>query len=293
MGLKLPKRAQRILLGTFLSVSVLVMTACSAEGKNELQRLAMPAPATKEAQYLYTLWNWTWVAVGAVGLLVWGLIIYSIIRYRRRSDDEVPVQMRYHLPIEILYTVAPVVIVIAFFFFTVQAQNGMLVQGDRADAVKEAEITVVGQQWSWTFNYENVKALDGETVHEGGTAAEWPTLWMVKDQPTKITLRSPDVIHSFWVPAFGIKMDIIPARNTENNFILTPDRVGEFDGVCAEFCGVYHSRMRYNVKVTTQEEFDAHMRELQAQGNTGKAYGSDFVNQVPGLKTNDSSGGDK
>ena len=92
-----------------------------------------------------------WLAAILVGVLVWGLICYAAIHFRRRSDDEIPVQTRYNLPIEILYTVAPVMMVLVFFFFTVKTQNDVLRRPTRSP---DHTVTVVGQQWSWTFNYD-------------------------------------------------------------------------------------------------------------------------------------------
>ena len=264
----LRKRLRRATLGTVLGVAVLALSGCSAEGKNQFERLAMPAPRTVEAQSIYDLWHWAWLAAIIVGVLVWGLIGWAVIRYWRRSEAEVPVQTRYNLPIEILYTVAPVVIVIVFFFYTLKVQDDVLPadQGTPAHTIE-----VVGQQWSWTFNYVKDDAINGATVHEGGTTADAPTLWLPVDQKIRFNLYSPDVIHSFWVPSFLFKMDVIPGR--DNNFSLTPDRVGTYAGKCAELCGVYHSRMLFNVKVVSEDGYAAHLADLQKQGNTGLAEG--------------------
>jgi len=242
----------------------------------------MPAPRTVEAQSIYDLWHWAWLAAIIVGVLVWGLIFWAVIRYWRRSETEVPVQTRYNLPIEILYTVAPVVVVIVFFFYTLKVQDDVLPadQGTPAHT-----INVVGQQWSWTFNYVKDDAINGATVHEGGTTADAPTLWLPVDQKIRFNLSSPDVVHSFWVPSFLFKMDVVPGRH--NNFSLTPDRVGTYVGKCAELCGVYHSRMLFNVKVVTEDRYAAHLAALQKLGNTGLAEGGSQVNEQPGLKSED------
>jgi cytochrome c oxidase subunit 2 len=242
----------------------------------------MPAPRSVEAQSIYDLWHWAWLAAIVVGVLVWGLMGWAVIRYWRRSETEVPVQTRYNLPIEILYTVAPVVIVIVFFFYTLKVQDDVLPadQGTPAHT-----IDVVGQQWSWTFNYVKDDAINGATVHEGGTTADAPTLWLPVDQKIRFNLDSPDVIHSFWVPAFLFKMDVVPGR--DNNFSLTPDRVGTYAGKCAELCGVYHSRMLFNVKVVSEDRYAAHLADLQRLGNTGLAKGGSQVTEQPGLESED------
>ena len=104
---------------------------------------------------------------------MWGLIAYAVIKFRRRSDDEIPVQTRYNLPMEILYTVAPVVMVLVFFNFIINTQDEVQAAAGEPDHT----VKVVGQQWSWTFNYVEDDALDGQTtVYEAGTPADPPTL---------------------------------------------------------------------------------------------------------------------
>ncbi|MGH3369478.1 MAG: cytochrome c oxidase subunit II transmembrane domain-containing protein, partial [Nocardioidaceae bacterium] len=156
MGLQLPKRGQqmRARTGTLAmgAVGLLLLGACSSEDQDQIRRLAMPEPATDRAPFIDELWRWSWLAAILVGILVWGLILFAVFKYRRRSDDEVPVQTRYNLPIEILYTIAPVVMVLVFFFFTVQTQNEIFAAASESGEA-DHEISVVGQQWSWTFNY--------------------------------------------------------------------------------------------------------------------------------------------
>jgi cytochrome c oxidase subunit 2 len=184
--------------------------------------------------------------------------------------------------------------VIVFFYFTVDTQNKVV----HDDKSPDETITVVGQQWSWTFNYnlgydtksENYEAVDGkDVVHEGGTTAYRPTLWLVEDKSVTINLASPDVIHSFWVPVFLFKMDVVPGR--QNRFTITPTREGTFEGKCAELCGVYHSRMLFNVKVVDESTYDAHLETLAEQGNTGPALGASQDRETPGLNSEDSTGG--
>jgi cytochrome c oxidase subunit 2 len=191
VGLQLPKRARRFGLFTVLAVTALSVSGCNADEYN-VSRIAMPVPATDRAPHTYHLWQGAWLAAILVGILVWGLIGYAAVKFRRRSDDEVPVQVRYNLPIEILYTVAPIVMVIVFFFFTVQTQNAVLA------SVKKPQhtIDVVGQQWSWTFNYVKDDALDGSTtVFDAGTPAYQPTLVLPVNETVRVNLTSPDVIH--------------------------------------------------------------------------------------------------
>jgi len=254
-----------------VATGFVALSACSAEDQDQIARLAMPEPATDRAPLVDELWRWSWLAAIIVGVLVWGLILYAVFKYRRRSDDEIPVQTRYNLPIEILYTVAPVVIVLVFFYFTVQTQNGVLAEASETGE-SDHTITVVGQKWSWTFNYMEEDAVGGQTVYTAGTPAELPTLVLPVDETVDVELRSPDVIHSFWVPSFLFKMDVVPGR--ENSFSFTPTREGTFAGKCAELCGTYHSRMLFNVEVVSAEEYDAYLQDLEEQGNVGLVLGN-------------------
>jgi cytochrome c oxidase subunit 2 len=270
-----------------LSVSTLLLGACSSEDKAQIRRLAQPQGVTDRTGVMHSLWMWGWLAAILTGILVWGLILYACFKFYRRSDDEIPVQTRYNLPIEILYTVAPVVMVVVFFFFTVQAQDKVLADVPHPDHT----VDVVGQQWSWTFNYVKDSALDGKTsVYESGTTAYRPTLVLPVNESVRFNLSSPDVIHSFWVPAFLMKMDVVPGR--PNHFELTPTRVGSYVGRCAELCGTYHSRMLFNVKVVSASDYAKYLQALKSKGQTGLALGGSNANTQAGLNTGQNGAGE-
>jgi len=94
-----------------------------------------------------------------------------------------------------------------------------------------------------------------------------PTLYLPVDESVTFKLQSPDVIHSFWIPAFLMKMDVFPDRM--NQFQVTPNKVGEYAGRCAELCGVDHARMLFRVKVVPRAEFEQHIASLRAKGQVG------------------------
>lgn len=292
MGLELPKRARTLVFVVVGLFSLFLLGGCSSETAGQWKRVAMPIPATEEAPHTLHLWQWVWLTAMIVGCIVWGLIFYASFRFRRRSEDDVPVQTRYNLPIEMFYTMAPIIMVIVLFFFTVKTQNEVFHQFEHPDRT----ITVVGQQWSWTFNY-NLSYNDntdkfvptGPVRYDVGTTAHRPTLWLVKGERTEFHLYSPDVIHSFWVPNFLFKLDVVPGR--DNKFGVTPTRLGTFDGRCAELCGLYHSQMLFDVKVVTKDQFDAHLDQLAKEGNTGPALGGSFVRKQPGLEPTSAQNG--
>jgi cytochrome c oxidase subunit 2 len=255
-------------------VGVLLLVSGCADD-NAAGRLAMPEPASEQGEHILSLWQGAWIAALATGVVVWGLIFYVVIRYRRRHDAEIPVQTRYNLPLEIFYTIAPVVMVIVFFSNTVRTQNIVLEDSEPPDNI----IEVTGQQWSWTFNYglgEMDASADDDRfddvfafqsyVHDGGTGAYIPELYLPVNESTRFNLHSPDVVHDFGIPSFLMRMDVVPGR--VNHYEITPTREGVFRGRCYELCGVYHSRMLFEVHVVSREEYDQHLQDLEDAGQT-------------------------
>ncbi len=281
-----------------LTAGVVLATAsgCSYTWE-DFPRLGMPTPVTEEAPIILSLWQGSWAAALVTGVLVWGLILWSVFFHRRsRTKVEVPPQTRYNMPIEALYTVVPLIIVSVLFYFTARDESKLLALEKKPTHT----INVVGFQWSWGFNYvENVdgdaatgvkppKELDAipnryteefpegaEGVYAVGTPGErnpqngnpGPTLWLPKGEKVRFVLTSRDVIHSFWVVPFLMKLDVIPGHT--NAFEVTPTREGTFRGKCAELCGVDHSRMLFNVKVVSPERYQQHLKELAEKGQTG------------------------
>ncbi len=260
-----------------IAIAVAVLSGCSPVDKTDVQRLALPVAGSDRSQGMWNLWLGAWIAVLATFVLVFGLMVWSMIRYRRRSDDEVPDQVRYNLPIEALYTIAPVIIVAVFFFHTVTSQNDMLKKVKNPDHT----ITVVGSKWQWAFDYMKEPASGGNSVFDSGTPEEPANLYLAVDESVRFNLKSPDVIHSFWIPEFYFKLDVVPGK--VNSFDMTPTREGTFTGRCAELCGLYHSRMLFKVHVVSRAEYDAHMAELKAAGNVGAPVGAKEADVIAGL----------
>jgi len=260
-----------------LVVAAAALSGCSPVGDTDLERLALPVAGSDRSQAMWNLWLGAWIAVLVVFLIVFGLIVFSMIRYRRRSEDEVPVQIRYNLPIEALYTFAPVIIVAIFFFHTVSSQNEMLDEVENPDHTVE----VIGSKWQWGFNYLDEDATAGTAVFDAGTPEDPTELWLPVDESVRFNLKSPDVVHSFWIPEFYFKLDVVPGKT--NSFDMTPTREGEFTGRCAELCGLYHTRMIFKVHVVSRAEYDAHLKELQASGATGRPKGAQEADTIAGL----------
>ncbi len=213
-----------------------------------------------------------------VGVITWGLMIWCIIAYRRRKNTVgFPRQISYNLPLEIFYVVIPLFMVMVFFYFTDKDTAAI----DARDAAPAVTIDVRGKQWSWDFNYVSRPDISGndiqESVYEGGTQIHLdgspvdqntlPTLYLPVNKSVELQLNSRDVIHSFWVPAFLKKLDVIPGKT--NYMTLTPTAIGTYDGKCAELCGEYHSEMLFRVKVVSEADFQKHLTDLKTAGFIG------------------------
>ncbi len=258
----------RVGIASIAAAGMLLLSGCSV---NEAFFFDMPEAASAEAAIIQNLWNGSWIAAWGVGILTWGLMIWALVAYRRRRINEVPEQTKYNIPLEILYTVVPLIMVLGLFWFTARDQSEILT----LDNDQSQTVNVVGFRWSWAFNYldEDVYAIgmpaDSQIISEDPAIAETQisTLVLPVDEKVRFELTSPDVIHSFWVPQFLFKMDVIPGKT--NAFELTPDKIGTFSGKCAELCGAYHSQMLFNVKVVERAEFDDYIAGLRAAGQTG------------------------
>ena len=141
---------------TLSMLGLLFLTGCSAETVAQIKRLGFPPPASDRSKPILDLWIGTWIAAFAVGFIVWGLILWAANRYKTRHA-KMPRQNRYNLPMEIFYTIAPFIIIAVLFYYTVLAQNAVTAK----EPNPEVTIDVVGQKWSWTFNY---KAADNPAV---------------------------------------------------------------------------------------------------------------------------------
>ena len=231
------------------------LTGCSVPN-NELFRFGWPEGITDQATKMRELWTGSVIAALIVGVLVWGLILYSVVAHRKRSD-ELPRQTAYNLPLEIAYTIAPFLIIAALFFFTVVTQNEVQERSDDPDET----IAVNAFKWNWQFVYPETTGTDGEPVNTIGSSTEIPILVLPTDRTIRFEVASADVIHSFWVPEFLFKLDVIPGNENgrDNVFEVTVREEGAYVGRCAELCGTYHAFMNFEVRSVSSEDYDAYI----------------------------------
>ena len=208
------------------------------------------------------------MAAIVVGVIVGALILWAVFRYRRRSDD-MPRQFQYHIPLEITYTVIPVIIVLILFGFTFVTENS--IGALPANGSQPAErVTVTAFQWGWKFEYSNhhsyvlgVQRQDPDPVGLNGktcpqSAADpndclGPVLVLPANQATEISLVSRDVIHGFYIPAFNFNRYAQPG--IRNAFVFTPTHTGVYRAQCNQLCGLYHSQMYFHVVVLPPAQF--------------------------------------
>ncbi len=220
--------------------------------------LLPPEPKTVAGESVFNLYLITLVLAAIVFVGVEGFIIYAVFRYRRRpGDDVLPEQHHGNNLIEIIWTAIPTVIVLTLFTFSMLslAEVEARVEGDEG-----VNIQVEGFQWSWRFIYEDPE------VSITGTAAEPPVLVVPVGEPVVLTLTTVDVNHSFYVPDFLIKRDLIDfgPQRPDNELRFTVQEAGTYAGQCAEFCGTSHADMTFVVDAMERADYDAHLAERAA-----------------------------
>lgn len=220
------------------------LTSCSTFG--------VPEGATEQGGAVADLWRVFAIAAVAVGAIVTGLILWSVIRYRRRDTGR-PAEFRENLPIEILYTAIPVLIVTTLFAVTFRVESRV----ERPSARPAATIRVTAFDWSWRFDY-------GGGAVVVGTPDDPPQMVVPAGQPVRIVLSSTDVIHSFYVPQFLFKRDATPGLVQRFDFLVEEE--GVYRGQCAEFCGLDHARMTFTVRAVSPAEFATWIERTRSAG---------------------------
>jgi cytochrome c oxidase subunit II len=247
-------RAIRLAGLTITGAAVLVvLTGCSVEGiGNAFGHFGWPSRGISlQAHRMYDLWIAASIAALVVGCFVWGLIFWCIIRYRKRGD-ELPVQTRFNMPMETLYTATPVLVVCVLFFYTAIVQTDV----DKLKRNPDQVVEVVAFKWNWQFNYRDGVGAQANTVASTlGSSDVIPLLVLPTGRRIRIEETSRDVIHSFWVPELLFKRDVFPG-SIRNQFEVTLDREGRYVGRCAELCGTYHAFMQFELVVVSPQRFD-------------------------------------
>jgi cytochrome c oxidase subunit 2 len=181
----------------------------------------------------------------AIFLLVEGLLLYMVFRYRKRDSQELPVQTHGNDRLEMVWTVIPALIVTGMFIVSMNVLNSVQARSDEPGVV----VDVTAFQWQWTFDYPE------HGLSYTGAGKDGPEMVVPVGQPVQVNLQASDVIHSFYVPEFFTKLDVVPGRTNVLEF--TVEQPGTYGGQCAEYCGLAHSDMYFTVRAVSPADYDA------------------------------------
>jgi len=209
------------------------------------------APASTPAKSIFGLSVFVLAVTGAIFLVVFALLLYSIVRFRKKGNDDgrEPPQVYGSNQVEMAWTIIPILIVVALFMAT--ARVIALVQNTSPPGNAIA-VTAIGHQFWWEYRYPQLGVVTANELHLPVSDPVHPT-------PTFITLLSADTDHSFWVPRLGGKTDLIP--NHPNSMWIDPQQTGVYLGQCAQYCGTQHAKMLLRVYVQSKDDFDLWIRQ--------------------------------
>jgi cytochrome c oxidase subunit 2 len=216
------------------------------------------APESTPAHSISQLAGFVLAITGAIFVVVAGLLLYAVVRFRRRANDDgtEPAQVYGSGPVEAAWTTVPFLIVLVFTLATARVIHEV------QDARKPAgalDVQIIGHQWWWEIRYPKLGIVTANELHV-------PVSQAGERLPTFLDLRSADVVHSFWVPRLAGKTDLIP--NKINSMWIEPERTGLFVGQCAKYCGTQHAKMLLRVYVDTREDFDRWVKEQRKLAET-------------------------
>jgi cytochrome c oxidase subunit 2 len=232
-----------------LLIPALFLTGCS-----KVSELGFPEGASSVNDESLSLWQGAWITAGIVGVIMLILILWPAVFHRGKKDGpEFPKQTQYNVPIEIIYTIIPFIIVAVMFYYTAKKETAITAKSTTA----VHEISVTGMQWSWQFAYTDA----GPDAVVTGTPAQPPTLVVPQGERVRYTIISNDVVHGFWIPAFMIQMQNLPG--VTNHLEFTANKIGEYPGRCNILCGRAHSQMIFTVKVVSPSDYAAYLETLK------------------------------
>jgi cytochrome c oxidase subunit 2 len=214
---------------------------------------------TDRSESVNQLYDIVFYIAVAIFLLVEGLIVWSVFRYRRKSTDtDLPPQTHGNNLVEVIWTVIPTAIVLFLFVLSWQSLN-------KVDAKVPTQVHVVAfaARFQWSFDYldENGTKLFTQALPVGDTGG----MVIPAGEPVQVDLRADDVIHAFYVPKFLFKRDVVPGKL--NTFSFTVEEPGTYRGQCAELCGAFHGSMVFEVHARPRAEFDAWLADQVAKAN--------------------------
>ena len=226
------------------ALPLLTFTAC---------RFGAPPGANSEGKSISNLYHLLFYAAIPIGVIVYGLVLFSVAKWRRgkRDPDRMPPQFRYHIPVELTYVVIPLLLVAGLFVAIYNTDKHI----NAVSADPNLRVDVTAFQWQWRFFYPQYG------INIVGTPQTNPTLVVPADRTVQIYLTAADVNHAFYVPAFLFKRDAIPGH--PNIFDLSGIQPGTYRGECAEFCGLDHAFMSFTLRAMPPQQFQQWVQQHQ------------------------------
>ena len=231
------RRWRRVRRIAALPIAALALAGCT------VPTFGAAPGATTSSRSVYHLWQGFSIGAVIVGGLTTVLIVWAVFRYRRRGDN-IPKQSQYHVPLELTYTIIPVLIVLGLFAATMVVENKEV-----ANPKTDVTVDVNAFQWGWKFTYP------GHDVVVIGQTTQDPEMVIPANENVHINLTSSDVIHGFYVHAFNFSRYALPG--VLNQFTFRAVQTGTYDGQCTQLCGLYHALMWFKVKVVTPSQYTA------------------------------------
>lgn len=229
-----------------------LLAACASDAPQDA--LDPAGPTARQINDLFT--PIFWIAV-AIFVIVEGGILWFVWRYRHRKDRPIPAQIHGNTRLEIAWTIAPALLLAVIAVPTVTTIWDLAREPDDPSTIT---VDVVGHQWWWQFDYPDLGITTANQLH---IPVDTPIYVRLHSSGTVTGALGAEVLHSFWVPRLAGKQDVVPGRT--NTLVLQADEPGTYPGQCAEFCGLSHAYMRFEVVAQTQAEFDAWVSDQQAE----------------------------
>ena len=231
------RRWRRLRRAVALPLAALALSGCT------VPTFGASPGVTSSSKSVFHLWQGFSIGAVVIGALVVALILWAVIRYRRKGDN-IPKQSQYHVPLELAYAIIPILIVFGLFAATLVVENKE-VSNPKTNVV----VDVNAFQWGWKFTYPGTNAL----VY--GQTTQNPEMVIPVNTDVHVNLTSSDVIHGFYVKDFNFSRYALPG--VDNQFTLRAQSTGTFFGQCTQLCGLYHSLMWFRVKVVSQSDYQA------------------------------------
>ena len=254
-----------LIIAAVVVVSIVVLAASGATPSsvwNSFFPIHGAEGVTDRSTSVKSLYDFVFYIAVAIFLLVEGLIVWSVFRYRRKSTDtDLPPQTHGNNLVEVIWTVIPTAIVLVLFAMSWQSLNVV-----DAKVPSEVNVRAVAARFQWSFDYLDGAGPDAKTLFTVSLpVGDTGGMVLPVGEPVHVQLRSDDVIHAFYVPQFLFKRDVVPGRT--NTFDFTVEEAGTYRGQCAELCGAFHGAMLFDVRALSAADYDVWLADQIAKAN--------------------------